>query len=450
MELITLKFRFNWITVCLAVQLLFSNLLFAQTDSLQIPRLITLDEVIKLTYENNLQLKMARKDSAIARENILNAKINKAPSLSAGVYYNYIGNPVLFTDFYSSDSTIDYYHHQAGWSVAMGVPIYMAGRNNISIAQEVVVSKIQNEILGMTHSQLTISVINQFYNLYKLYEEVAIIEQNIKSMQVQITQLESKVANGQNLLSDLTRTELQLSNFEINVFSKTNNIELASNYLSIFTGLSTLEVLKPTDVVVQIPAEQVNFEECLTEAYANRKEIKQSELQKDYSELSLKMTRSALKPVLMGNAIYSSEMPIPGTFPPQNDILNYWAVGVGLSYEISSLYNLGHKINSAKLQIEKEDLNIQDVKNTINNEVKAAYVHFLESKKNVETYQKNVDLAELNHKIVKSKYDNEFALIIDMIDAELQVNDARISLNNAIVDAIYQYYNLLYAMGKLN
>ena len=61
-----------------------------------------------------------------------------------------------------------------------------------------------------------------------------------------------------------------------------------------------------------------------------------------------------------------------------------------------------------------------------------------------------MDLAELNYKIVKSKYDNEFALIIDMIDAEAQVGDARISLNNAIVDAIYQYYNLLYAMGKLN
>ena len=80
-----------------------------------------------------------------------------------------------------------------------------------------------------------------------------------------------------------------------------------------------------------------------------------------------------------------------------------------------------------------------------------AYFKFiLESKKNVESYQKNVEMAELNYKIVKSKYDNDFALIIDMIDAEAQMNDARISLNNAIVDAIYQYYNLLYSMGKLN
>jgi outer membrane protein TolC len=37
-----------------------------------------------------------------------------------------------------------------------------------------------------------------------------------------------------------------------------------------------------------------------------------------------------------------------------------------------------------------------------------------------------------------------------MIDAEVQVNDAQLSLNNAIIDAINQYYSLLYAMGKLN
>jgi hypothetical protein len=37
-----------------------------------------------------------------------------------------------------------------------------------------------------------------------------------------------------------------------------------------------------------------------------------------------------------------------------------------------------------------------------------------------------------------------------MIDAEVQVNDAEISLNNAIIDTINKYYSLLYVMGKLN
>jgi len=428
----------------------FTDLLFAQSIQDTVPRTITLDEVLQLTMKNNLELQMVRKDSAIAREGILNAKTYRTPSLAAGIYYNYIGNPVLFTDFYSNDSTIDYYHHQGGWNVVLGVPIFMGGKINTSIAQENTRSQIQNEIIGMTESQLKLSAINQFYTLYKLYEEVEIIELNISSIKTQIKQLQSKVANGQNLLSDLSRTELQLSNFEISVFAKLNNIELVSNYLSTFIGLPTTEVLKPINVVVQIPAEQLIYEDCLTEAYANRQEIKQSELQKNYSQLNLRMTKNSLLPVITGSAIYNSEFPVPGTFPPQDDILNYWAAGVKLSYEISSLYNLNHQVKSDKLQLEKEDINIQNIKNSINNEVKAAYVHFQESKRNVEAYQKNVDLAELNYKIVKSKYDNEFALIIDMIDAEAQVGDARISLNNAIVDAIYQYYNLLYAMGKLN
>ena len=93
---------------------------------------------------------------------------------------------------------------------------------------------------------------------------------------------------------------------------------------------------------------------------------------------------------------------------------------------------------------------INQVRNDIDQEVKSAYIHFLESKTNITAYQKNVDLADLNYRITKSRYNNEFALIIDMIDAELQVNDSKLSLNKAIVETIVLYYTLQYAIGKLN
>ena len=251
-------------------------------------------------------------------------------------------------------------------------------------------------------------------------------------------------------MSDLTRTQLQLSNFEIDVFKAWNNIDLLSNYISIQTGIPGSTRLEPKAVVVEIPGDSLQYQQCLQEAFANRNEIKQSILQKEYSEMSLKMTRSFYKPSISGNAIYSTTYPVPGTFPPQPDILNYGAVGIGLSYDLSSLYNLNHRVKADKLQIEKDNLNIDQVKNYIDQEVKSAYVRFIESKTNITAYRKNVEMAELNYRIVKSKYDNEFALIIDMIDAELQVNDSKLSLNNAIIETIIQYHSLLYSMGKLN
>ncbi|MCO4291872.1 TolC family protein [Solitalea sp. MAHUQ-68] len=424
--------------------------LFAQNRSGLTVREINLDEILLLAKQNNLTLKMAHKDNAIAEENIKTAKIAKAPYVNFGGNYNFIGNPVLYRDFYSNDTSINYYHHQASWLLAAGFPLYLGGKIRTQIEQAEIVSNIQKEVLTMTENQLKLSIITQFYTLYKLYREVEIIEANIKNVKINIKQLESKVANGQNLVSDLTRTQLQLSNFEIDVFKTWNDIDLLSNFLCIQTGLPTNTRLRPVEVVLAIPSDSLQYKQCLEEAFANRNEIKQSLLQKNYSESSLKMTRSFYKPAISGNAIYSSNFPVPGTFPPQPDILNYWAVGVGLSYDLSSIYNLKHRVKADKLQIEKEDYNIAQVKNNIDQEVKSAYVNFAESKTNIVAYRKNVEMSELNYRVVKSRYDNDFALIIDLIDAELQVNDSNLSLNKAIIDSIIQYYSLLFAMGKLN
>ncbi len=444
------KFIQQYIIVVVAALLFCCISTFGQIRPELAIKEITLNEVILLAKENNLALKMSRQDSAIAAENIKDSKIARAPYLSVGAYYNYIGNPVLYRGFYSNDTTADYYHHQSNWNIAAGVPIYYGGKINTQISQNEIVSRIQNESLKMTDNQLKLSIITQFYSLYKLYREVEIIEANIKSVKANIKQLESRVANGQNLISDLSRTQLQLSNFEIQVFNAWNNIDLLSNYICIQTGLPPNTRLQPIAVEIAIPTDSFRLAQCLEEAFANRNEIKQSELQKKYSELSLKLTRSFYKPYISGHAMYNSDFPVPGTFPPQTDILNYWAVGVGLSYELSSWYNLNHRIKAGKLQIEKDDVYMNQVKNDIDQEVKSAYIKFLESKSNVTAYQKNVDLAELNYRITKSKYDNEFALIIDMIDAELQVNDSKLSLNKAIIETIVQYYSLQYAMGKLN
>ncbi len=445
-----LHYKVNSGIISPVLLLLFPIITIAQSFDETAVRRITLQEVIELAVINNLELKMARIDSSAAREEVLYAKASRNPYLEAGIHYNYIGNPVLYRGFYSNDTLISYLNHQAGWSIIAGIPIYNGGRISKNIEQKELEFMIKEQMLSMTSAQVRLDVIQQFYNLYKLYREADIIEKNIKSIEGRIRQLQSRVANGQNLFSDLKRTELQLSNYQIEVFSTRNNIDIISNYLCILTGMDRSGRLEPADAVIEVPRDTLLYEECLAEAMNNRYEIKQSELNTKLSELNLEITQSQKLPVITGNALYNSEYPVPGTFPPQADILNYWAVGIGLSYEISSLYNLKHRVNSNRLQVERDLIQEGSIRNAIDQELKITYVKFIESKENIVAYRKNVDLAESNYRIVKSKYDNEFALIIDMIDAEVQVNDAEISLNNAIIDTINKYYSLLYVIGKLN
>ncbi|HEY6144528.1 MAG TPA: TolC family protein [Flavobacterium sp.] len=427
----------------------FTNVIgYSQDVDLTNTRIIKLDEAIQLGIQNNNQLKIANSDVTIANENLSQSKIAKAPVFGMNMAYNYIGNPKVFEGFYEKNITVDYFNQQAFANVYASMPLYYGGVINNQTDKQQLIVHMQESVAKMTETEIKQTITTQFFTLEKLYKQIEVTKQNIVNTDLRIKQLESRVANGQNLKSDLLRTELQKSNFEVAVFRSSNSIELISNYLDILTGLPTNTKLKPVLDGILIPTKEVSLEESLNEAYQNRYEIKRSEINVKIAESSLDITKSGFKPYVNANLLFNTQY--PAQWPDYSDnILNYWAAGVSLNWEISSFYNIKHRALADQQQIDKSNVMLEATKDVINQDVKAAYVRFTESVRNITTFKKDVDLALSNYKIVKSRYDNDFALISDIVDAELQLNEAKISLNNANIDAIIQYYSLQYAMGKL-
>lgn len=421
---------------------------YPQNIDLTDVRIIKLDEAIQLGIQNNNKLKMANSDVTIANENLNQSQIAKAPVFGMNMAYNYIGSPKVFEGFYEKNITVDYFNQQASANIYASMPLYYGGVINNQIDKQKLMVSMQESVAKMTEIEIKQAITTQFFNLEKLYKEIEITKQNIVNTDLRIRQLESRVSNGQNLKSDLLRTELQKSNFEVAVFRSANSIELISNYLDILTGIPTNTKLKPVLDGILIPTKEVSLEESLNKAYQNRYEIKRSEIYVKIAESSLDVTKSGFKPYVNANLLFNTQY--PAQWPNYTDnILNYWAAGLSLNWEISSFYNIKHRVNADKLQIDKSNIALAVTKDQINQDVKAAYIRFTESARNITTFKKDVDLALSNYKIVKSRYDNDFAVISDIVDAELQLNGAKISLNNANIDAIIQYYSLQYAMGKL-
>jgi outer membrane protein len=432
--------------VILIIACFFYEVGFSQNDDGA--RIIKLDEAIQLGIKNNNQLKIANSDVIIANENLDQTQIAKAPVFGINMSYNYIGNPKVFEGFYEKNVTVDFYNQQASANVYASLPLYYGGLINNQIDKQKLIVSMQESVAKMTEIEIKQNITTQFFNLEKLYKQIEVTKQNIVNTDLRIKQLESRVSNGQNLKSDLLRTELQKSNFEVAVFRSSNSIELISNYLDILIGLPTNTILKPVLDGILIPKKEVSLEESLEEAYQNRYEIKKSEINVKIAESSLEITKSGFKPYISANLLFNTQY--PAQWPDYSDnILNYWAGGLSLSWDISGLYNIKHKANADKVQIDKSNVSLSATKDVINQDVKTAYVRFTESVRNITTFNKDVDLALSNYKIVKSRYDNDFAVISDIVDAELQLNEAKISLNNANIDAIIQYYSLQYAMGKL-
>ncbi|SHL77101.1 TolC family protein [Flavobacterium saccharophilum] len=423
------------------------NLSFAQQDSLPTAKKIKLEEAILLGIQNNKQLKIANANLAIANENVDQAKIAKMPRIGLSAGYTYIGDPKLYEGFYENNITVDYLNHMGFANVVSAVPIYSGGSINNRIEQQKLLSQMQESVVKMTEADVKNAITEQYFTLEKLYRQIEVTKQNIINTDLRISQLKSRVNNGQNLKSDLLRTELQQSNFKVSVFRSTNTIELISNYLDILIGFPTNTILKPEVTESMIPTENLDLQQSLKEAFQNREELKRAEIGIQLSESSLSLTKSGFLPNINANLILNTEY--PAQWPTYVNILNYWAAGLSLSWDVSSFYTLKHRISGDKLEIDKSNIALAVTKDQIGTEVKNAYVRYVESKENIKTFKKDVELSMSNYKIVKSRYDNDFALISEIVDAELQLNNSRIELVNANLDLIIQYYSLQYAMGKL-
>lgn len=421
---------------------------FAQTTNPEQAKVIKLDEAIQLGIQNNRQLKIAKTDVAIANENVSQAKMAKTPRLGLNSGYSYIGNPKIYDGFYGSSTTIDYYNHQATGSIMGSMPLYLGGVINKQIDQQKLFSELQESMVTMTEAEIKLNIAQQFFTLEKLYRQIETTKQNIVNTELRIKQLKSRVENGQNLKSDLLRTEMQQSNFKVSIYQSSNDIKLISNYLDVLIGLPADTILKPDLAGIAPPTEEINLKQSLTEAYQNRVEIKQSEIRVQITESSLGITKSGYLPYINANVILNSQY--PAQWPNYTDnVLNFWATGVSLNWDISSIYNLKHKVNNNKLDIEKSKIALDATKDRIDTDVNRAYVKYAESVEVIPTFKKDVELSQSNYKIVKSRYDNDFALISDMVDAEIQLNSSKISLINANLDLMIQYYALQFAMGKL-
>lgn len=106
-------------------------------------------------------------------------------------------------------------------------------------------------------------------------------------------------------------------------------------------------------------------------------------------------------------------------------------------------------MNQAKLQSKAVSEQKAVAAEQLNNNVQAAHANYLQSYVELETQQKNVQLAQQNYEVVNNRYLNQLALITDMIDASNMKLDAELNEVDARINIAYAYYKMKYITGQL-
>lgn len=240
-----------------------------------------------------------------------------------------------------------------------------------------------------------------------------------------------------------------MSNLDLQLIRINNTIEILNNNLITVAGLqSTTEIIPDSTLLIRaIPVESEIWWQ--SEAQTNSPSLKISRTAVDLSRKTESLVRSERLPKIGLHAGWSMDGPILVEVPPINRNLSYWYVGIGVSYNLSSLYKSNKSIEKSRLSTQKSIEELDAVSERVQMAIRSDHIRYLEAYEQLKTQNKSVELAERNYNTISTRYAEGMALITDMLDAADSKLQAQQQLVDAKIDLIYSYYKLLFTSGKI-
>lgn len=429
------------IVLCSAV--LCSQYLCAQS------RTMGIEEMFRLADENSKSIQTYRTGKEVADENLKAAKAQRLPDISASLSGSYWGNGKLWNRDFSNATKIDMPHWGNNFALEAQQVVYAGG----AISSGIELAELEKQLAEMdwqkNRQDIRFLLVGHYLNLYKLHNQIEVLHKNLELTDQLIANMQARLEEGTALENDITRYELQRETLRLQLAKVEDACKIANHQLVITLHLPEGTVVQPdttlNDSRIQTMSE-ANWQEL---AAQNNLNLQQAETGIKVNRQRVKMERSERLPKISLVAAEHLDGPITIEVPVLDNNFNYWYVGVGVKYNISSLFKNNRKLKAARLNVRKAQETYELAQEQTNHAVQESYVNFLTSFTDLRTQQKSVELADQNYSVTSNRYQNDLALLTDMLDASNMKLSADLGLVNARINVIYNYYKMKYITHTL-
>lgn len=423
--------------------------LWAEGSYAQNHYVLTLEQMFALADENSKTIKA--EDAAVieAQQGVKVAKNGYLPDIDLSLSASYLGNGYLLDREFKNGQSVPMPHFGNNFAIEATQLIYAGG----AVTNSVAMAKLKEEMAGVnreaTRSRIRFMLTGFYLDLYKLQNVLKVYDRNIELAKVVIKDTKARNAAGVALKNDVTRYELQLKNLELARRRVENSVEILNYDLVTMLGLPADTQIQPDTTLIEcsLPMEGMTYWQQRAESNAHA--IKQSALAVEMGEYGEKLARAERRPSVALIAANHFDGPITIEVPVINKNFNYWYVGVGVSFKLSSLYKANKSVKQAQYSTALSRRRYDDVLEQTSLAVQADYTKYLEAFDEVATLEKSVQLATENYAVIENRYRNDIALVTDMLDASTQLLDAELKLVNARINVIFNYYKLKNTSGNL-
>ena len=326
---------------------------------------MSLQSLFDLADRQNQRIKVSEVALKAAEEGVVSAKSAMLPSVEFSLQGSYTGNAFLMSRGFSTSGTTEYIVPGLGpQQVQNGKqPTPHWGNSFIALASQVIYaggairSGIEMAKLGRQLAELDVEKNRQevrflltgyYLDLCKLQNQLQVIEKNMELTEKVIEQMKARREQGTVLKNDITRYELQLQSLLLTKTQLDDAQKIIRHQMSTAIHLPEGEDF---DVDTQSLEEEGRVLKAFTSeeswqqtASENNIDIRQASLATEMSEQKIRNTRAASRPSVAVVAENNLAGPYTSDLIPKDANVNVWFVGIGVKYNLSSLWKNKHAI----------------------------------------------------------------------------------------------------------
>ncbi len=426
----------------------FALLVFCGLANAQDKKILGLQEAIDLGIKSSKQLKISGAKIEEASAALQEAIEKKLPNASASASYLRLNSANI--DLKSSNnnnggSGSSPKVNQALYGILnLSMPIYSGGKIRYGIRSAELLKKAIELDAEINKDEIIQNTIEAFANLFKAGSQVRLIKENLASARQRVKELGNLENNGLLARNDLLKAELQASNVELNLLDAENNRDIANLNLDLMLGFSTETQLALDTAGIEKAYDTRVMDDFIRAAIENRKDKAAIELRRQSAQTGVLSVRADALPSIQLTGGY-----IAADIPNVLTVTNAVNLGVGVSYNLSSIWKNKSKVKQAESRVQQIQYNEDLLDDGIKLQVSRDYLNVISNRKKVEVYAKALEQATENERIVKNKFNNSLATTQELLDADVALLQSKLSYTLAKADQFVAYNKLLQSSGIL-
>jgi outer membrane protein len=409
---------------------------------------LSLQTAVELALAANLGIKRSQEEIT-ATEALRNASRTVfLPSLDTSYTLLHRNEERLSRNPITGRSTVALPQEQYSWSTSVRQPIFTGFKllNEYRLA-ELGLDRAEVEA-HVTRQDVILDAKNAYFTVLKTLKLLDVAEQQVTSIAAQRDVADNFYKVGLSPLNDLLQAQVQLANAIQRRTVAVNDLEIARAQ---FNTVLRRPVNTPVALLDDVAhaAYRVSLEECLEAAQKNRLEIRVANLDVDIAERQIKLTEKDYFPAVDVVGSYfrvGDDWQVDGGGGISDSA--GWNVQATATWSLWEWGRTGYGRKEKLARLAQSRFRRSELLDTIQLQVKEAYLRTKEAEQNIATVEQAVAQARENLRITEEQYKEQVATQTDVLIAQTLLTQTETNFTNALFDFKIAKAFLLRAIGQ--